>query len=118
MRPFMLAGLVAMVGVAFALPAAAKDFPYNRNVTLSVGKSIILKGVRSSDCSDDVRSWSSVAKRLPKSKLGTFSDGGEGTVKSNSCGKVVGARGVRFTAKTKGTEQFVVFDDAIKVTVQ
>jgi len=114
----LASGFAAAMIFAFTLPADAKDFPYRRNVTLSVGGSTVLKGVRSGDCSDSAPSWSRVSRGLPKSKLGSFSDGGEGTVKSNSCGQRVGARGVRFTAKTKGTERFVIFDDTISVTVK
>lgn len=114
----LASGLAAAMILAFALPTEAKDFPYKRNVTLSVGSSTVLKGVRNGDCSDNPPSWSKVSLRLPKSKLGRFSDAGEGTVKSNSCGQRVGARGVRFTARTKGTERFIVFDDEISVTVK
>ena len=117
MRSAALFITLAMASM-FALPVAAENFPYRRDVTLSVGKSAVLKGVRSGDCSDKAPSWSSIAKKLPKSKLGSFSDGGAGTVNSNSCGKRVGARGVKYTAKTKGSEQFVVYDDQISVTVK
>src|SRR5690606_20167309 len=54
-------GLAAATIFAFAVPAAAKDFPYKRNVTLSVGGSTVLKGVRSGDCSDNPPSWSKVS---------------------------------------------------------
>lgn len=114
----LISSLVFFAVAAFALPATAKDFPYRRNVTLSVGESIVLKGVRSGDCSDEVPSWNSIAKRLPKPRLGTLSDGGPGTVQSNSCGKRVAGRGVLFTAKAKGTERFVIYDDTINVTVK
>ena len=102
-----------------AVPAMAGDFPYRRNVTLSVGQTIVLKGVRSGECStSNAPSWGRVKGKLPASKLGTFSDGGAGTVQSDSCGKRVAARGVKFTAKRAGSEKFVVYDDAISVTVK
>lgn len=111
--------LAAVMAAVLAAPAAAADFPYRRNVTLTVGQAVVLKGVRGGDCSPtDAPSWGKIKGKLPKAKLGTFSDGGAGTVQSNSCGKRVAARGVKFTAKAKGSEQFVVYDDEIKVTVK
>ena len=104
--------------IVSTLPSIAVEFSYRRNVTLSVGKSVILKGVRGVDCSDRAPTWSHIAGGLPKSQTGTFSDGGAGTVLSNSCGKSVGARGVKFTAKSKGTENFTVYEDTINVTVE
>jgi len=114
----LTAGLAISVLLGSLLSASAAEFPYRRDVTLSVGKSIVLKGVRGNDCSERAPSWSHIAPGLPKSSTGTFSDGGTGTVLSNSCGKTVGARGVKFTAKQKGSESFVVYDDKISVTVQ
>jgi len=117
--PLGFATISAAVSAIMTVSAAAAEFPYRRNVTLSVGQSVVLKGVRGADCSKTAApSWGKIKGRLPKATLGTFSDGGAGTTKSNSCGGVVAARGVKFTAKTKGKEKFVVYDDAISVTVK
>ena len=111
--------LTGFATLALAVPASAGDFQYRRDVTLSVGQSIVLKGVRSGECSTtEPPAWNNVKGKLPASTLGTFSDGGAGTVQSNSCGKRVAARGVKFKASRKGEERFVVFDDAIRVTVK
>ncbi|AXS41130.1 hypothetical protein D1F64_15270 [Breoghania sp. L-A4] len=88
-------------------------------MTLKVGESIVLKGVRNADCDNTVPSWDHVRRGLPRSKLGVFSDGGAGTVQSKSCGnKRVGARGVRFKARKTGTEQLSIFSDGVRVTVK
>lgn len=109
----------ATIVAALTLPALAQTIPYKRNVTLKVGESVVLKGVRSADCSKtQAQSWDHVASGLPRSKLGTFSNGGTGKVNSNSCGGRVAARGVRFTARKTGSERLVVFDDAISITVR
>ena len=121
MRIYLLAHLTAIA--LFTAPASAKDIKYHRSVTLSVGQSIVLKGVRSSNCGTEVPGWPGIAKKLPASKLGTYSDGGAGTVKSNHCFNTYGmhyvpARGVRFTAKTRGTEKLKIFQDPVSITVK
>jgi hypothetical protein len=110
--------LASLLICAAALPAFAADFLYRRNVDLVVGQSIVVKGVRSDDCTDKPPAWSGIKVKLPSAKLGSFSDGGAGTIKSNSCGKVVGARGIRFTAAAKGSETLTVLDDPVSVTVR
>ena len=98
--------------------SSAADFKYKRSVTLKIGQSVILKGVRSRDCGDKAEEWGPIKNRLPKSKLGKFSDGGAGTVSSNSCGGKVGGRGIRFTADKVGKERLVIFSDAVRITVK
>lgn len=100
-----------------AVPAQATDFKYRRAVTLQIGQSIILKGVRSHDCSDRAPSWGHVRSGLPKTKLGKFSNGGKGYTDSNSCGGRVAARGIRFTAKKSGKETLTIFKDSVRITV-
>jgi len=109
---------VAVGSAVVAASAEARDFQYNRNVTLSVGQSVVLKGVRAGDCGSKAPSWGQIERKLPKSKTGSFSNGGSGTVKSNSCGKSVAARGVRFTAKKPGSESLNIYDDRISITVK
>lgn len=116
-----------LISAAFLLTPAtsslAKDIPYHRSVTLKVGQTIVLKGVRSSNCGTEAPSWQTISKKLPASKLGSYSDGGAGTVKSNHCFNTYGihyvpARGVRFTAKTRGTEKLKIFLDPVSITVK
>lgn len=104
--------------VLFSTGVLAADFKYLKSVTLKVGQSVILKGIRHPDCEDSAPSWSRVRGHLPNSKLGTFSNGGAGTTKSRSCGGRVGARGIKFTAKKVGNERFIVADDPIRITVK
>lgn len=117
MRQYVVVFLLSF-GVLFSNAALAADFKYRRSVTLSVGQSAILKGMRNPDCEDSAPKWSWVRGNLPKSKLGAFSDGGRGTVKSKNCGGRVGARGVKFTAKKPGNERFIIRGDAVRVTVK
>lgn len=118
MRLLSLSIAAALIA-SFTVPAIARDFPYKRNVSLSVGQSVVLKGVRSGSCSTTkAPSWGDVSGKLPKPKLGTLSDGGAGMVNSTSCNGRTAARGVKFTAKKTGSERFVVFDDTISVTVK
>jgi|GEM_PF-1598311 len=100
-----------------AVPTQATDFKYRKSVTLNVGQSIILKGVRSHNCGDKAPSWSRVRSRLPKTKLGKFSNGGDGFTDSGSCGGRVGARGILFTAKKPGKEQLTIYKDKVRITV-
>ncbi|WP_146048513.1 hypothetical protein [Roseibium marinum] len=98
--------------------AFSKDFRYHKSVSLNVGQSLVLKGVRSRDCDDKAPSWSHIKKRLPSSSTGKFSDGGAGTVKSSSCGGRVGARGILFTAEKLGKEQLSIFGDDVRISVR
>jgi hypothetical protein len=106
--------------IAFALTAVethAKDFKYKRSVTLKIGQSVVLKGVRRG-CGKSAPTWAGIKGRLPRSKLGSFSDGGTGTYSSVRCGRKVGARGVKFTAKKAGKEKLVIFLDPFRITVK
>lgn len=96
----------------------AKDFKYYKTVTLKVGQSIVLKGVRHNNCGDKAPSWIFLAGRLPFSRTGNFSNGGVGTMNSNKCGANVGARGIKFTAKKSGVEKLKIFGDKVKITVK
>jgi len=111
--------VLSILCVGSSLPALAQDFPYNRNASLQVGQSIVLKGVRSADCSlTEAPSWKRVSSQLPQTKLGRFSDGGVGTVNSNQCKGRVAARAVRFTATHAGQEQFTILEDSFTIAVR
>lgn len=111
------------LAVVLSFPVAAQDIKYHRSVSLKVGQSIVLKGVRNRNCGTRPPSWSSLKGRLPRTDLGRFSDGGAGTVRSNHCYKTydvrrVAARGVRFTAKKPGRARLKVFGDPVSITVR
>jgi hypothetical protein len=112
--------VASVVGMLFAFPAVslAKDMPYRSSVTVKVGQTVLLKGIRHKDCGKPARAFSYYKPQLPKSSLGTFSDGGVGTTRSDRCGGVVPARGVRFTAKKPGKERLRVMGDPITITVK
>ena len=111
--------MLAATGVIFAsAPSKAEDFKYRSEVTLTIGQSVILKGVRQSNCSDQAPGWKHIKRKLPKSGLGKFVDGGAGTTDSNSCGQNVAARGVKFIAQKSGSEMLEIFKDPISITVK
>ena len=110
--------LSAMVVMLTAPLAYAKDMPYKRKVNLKVGQSTLVLGVRSNPCGAPARSFSALKPRIPSSSLGTFSDGGVGTTRSNRCKRVVPARGVVFTAKKPGKERLTVAGDTVFITVR
>jgi hypothetical protein len=80
--------------------------------------------VRKGNCSQQqAPSWAAVRGGLPASRTGAFSDGGAGTVQSSYCKKRfnldrVAARGVRFTARNRGTERLTIFKDPVSITVR
>ena len=103
-----------------AMPAAsfAKDMPYRSNVTVKVGQSVLVMGIRHKDCGAPARAFSHYRPQLPKSALGTFSDGGVGTTRSSRCKCVVPARGVIFTAKKPGKERVRIMGEPVAITVK
>lgn len=115
-RSFTVLAMAAFLTVPTV--SHAKDMPYKRTVTLKVGQSALVKGVRHRDCGAPARAFSHYRPQLPKSSLGTFSDGGVGTTQSDRCGKRVPARGVIFNAKKAGKETLNVMGDPITVTVR
>lgn len=119
MKKFILIKIVLLLSAFFTINSAnAQNIPYKKSVTLKVGQSVVLKGVRSRDCGDVAEPWTPIKARLPKSKLGSFSNGGEGTVKSRSCKKRVAARGILFTAEKVGKERLLIFSDPVRITVK
>lgn len=95
--------------------AMAQNIPFNANVTLRVGQSVVLKGVRG-ECGQAAPAFKQL-NRLPKSSLGRLSDGGAGSTTSRSCGGPTPARAIRFTAQKAGSEQLTIYEDAITITV-
>lgn len=110
--------LILVFSVFLPLSTQAANFKYRKRVTLSVGKSIVLKGVRSYNCGRKGSSWKRIRRGLPRSRLGVFVDGGSGTTISRRCGGKVGARGVRFIAKRPGKETLTIYKDRVSITVR
>ncbi len=111
--------LAMVLGVSSSPVVLAEEiaFTYRPSIAVKPGKELLLKGVRGQACTDPAPEWEEVAAKLPLSTTGTFSDGGIGTVLSRKCGKVVPARGIKFTATTKGREKLTLFRDRVAVTV-
>lgn len=114
-----LASTISIIVVlACASVAQAADIKYKRAIKIKVGESVVLKGARNEDCGDTAPDWKRVTQELPKTDLGTFSDGGVGTIKSNRCGGRVGARAIIFTATKAGRANLNVAGDPVKVTIR
>ncbi len=114
----LLAAAASAFLVALSAPSDAKDMPYSSKVSVKVGQSVLVMSIRHKDCGAPARAFSHYKPQLPKSKLGTFSDGGVGTTRSSRCKAVVPARGVIFTAKKPGTERLRLMGDPVSITVK
>ena len=115
-RWMVIAGVLTLCTV-YTTVASAGIIPYRRSVSLKVGQSIILKGVRGG-CNDRRAPSFSRLNRLPRPRTGRLSDGGAGKVRSTSCNKIVPARAIRFTATKKGKERITIYRDRISITVK
>jgi len=115
MQTLLIACVFSVVNI---LPGQAQEIHYKPEVSLKVGQSVIVKGVRGNDCGNKAPSWNHIKSKLPRSKTGKFSNGGTGTVESNKCGKSVGARAVKFKAMSAGGETLKIYGDTVKFTVQ
>lgn len=93
----------------------ANEITLKKKVTIRIGQSIVVKGVRPNGCDNPTPPTS---LKLPKTSLGTFSTGKTGITKSRRCGRKVPAREVVFTAKQKGKETFEIYLDKITITVK
>ena len=118
MKHFLYLLISFLIVAILTSNASAKNFKYRASVKLNVGQSIIIKGVRSRNCGDIAEKWTDLQSRLPKSKLGTFSDGGAGTTQSDFCGGKVAARGIKFTAEKVGKERLKIFNDFVRISVR
>ena len=111
------------VGILFSMAlfgtgvATAQELQIPEKVSLDVGQSAVIHGVRS-ECGKDAPDWEKVAPSLPSLVTGTFSDGGLGTRYSRRCSGPTPARAVRFTATTTGTEKIDLFGDQIRIEVR
>lgn len=106
------------LGLALFLPVAAfaqdNVIEYRERVTLSVGQSAVIHGIRGECGQAPVKS----EIELPAIKTGTLSLGKDGRRQSRSCGGPTPAIEVIFTATTKGRESFEVEGDKISVRVK
>jgi hypothetical protein len=116
MKPF--GKLLAAVAVSLALlPLAASaetTIKYRKSVSVQVGQSIVVHGIRG-ECGAEPN-LSSVT--LPKLETGELSLGKMGERTSNRCGGMTPAVEVIFTATKAGREKFEIEGDPISVRVK
>lgn len=114
MRTPMSLALALCLALPFAVHAEGISIKYKERVTLAVGQSAVIHGIRG-ECGQ-APATSDIA--LPALQTGTLSLGKLGTRNSNSCGGPTPAIEVIFTATTKGRESFEVEGDKITVRVK
>ena len=110
--------ILAAILFLFASQAHAEKIPYNPKITMKVGQTVTLKGVRTQCDGKRAPSYVSISNRFPKLKIGYYKDGGKGTVMSGFCKKEVPARAVLFKATKKGRTKFKLFKDSFDITVR
>ncbi|MYZ49702.1 hypothetical protein [Propylenella binzhouense] len=94
----------------------AKSLTFRQYVVLSVGEKTIVYGVRGDNCQD--APVFAELRRLPKTALGTFSDGGAATRDSKACGPRTPVRAVLFTATRRGREKLDFYGDSVTIEVK
>jgi hypothetical protein len=116
MRALWMATAVLAFGLsAFPFTAMAETtIKYRKSVTLQVGQSIVVHGIRG-ECGENPDLAEIV---LPKPKTGELSLGKFGVRQSNRCNGKTPAVEVIFTAKTAGREKFEGEGDDITVRVK
>lgn len=111
---------VALIFLALfmATSARADPIPYNPKITMKVGQTVTLKGVRTECDGTRAPRFDSIKRRFPRVGIGEFRDGGAGTVLSDRCRKEVPARGVLFKATKSGRATFKLYKDSFDITVR
>lgn len=114
----VLIAAATSVSILLAIPTGVSaEIAFNKKVSLKVGQSIVLKGVRG-DCDAKRAPAFSNLRRLPRPKTGVLKDGGAGTVTSDSCKKKVPARAIKFKATKPGKERITIYRDKFSITVK
>jgi hypothetical protein len=120
-------GAVLAVALAGAAWADAPEWTMQTNYTLSVGQTVTVYAARAKSCDHGAPAFDDVKHSLPKTTLGTLSDGGIVQRTSTGCTAIVGsnhknawvqARAIALTATMRGTETLKFFSDPIVVTVK
>jgi hypothetical protein len=98
--------------------AFAEQLPSREGETLwvSVGQTAPVYGWRGSKC-DEAPTFNAIRTRLPKTDLGTYSDGGTGTRPSVACSDGASVRVINFTGKKTGSNTLKFSGDFFVVTV-
>lgn len=95
------------------------EIPYRSAITLKVGESANIHGMRARCGETRPPSWRRFrdSRHYFESSLGTFSDGGIGWRESVRCHGRVPARLIRFTATTPGSRTMWLFGNPIRIRV-
>ena len=117
LKTIFCAGTVIFAAQLTATSARAQEIPYQKNVSLEVGQSAVIYGVRGK-CGQAAPSWEEIAAQLPNITTGKFSDGGVGTRYSRGCGGTTPARAIQLTATSPGREQLMLFQDPVNIEVK
>lgn len=86
------------------------------HVRLPLDSSRIIHG-SSGGCEGPLPTWQEINDTLPKTSLGTFTDGGLARKVVRRCGRELPVRAVLFTGLRTGIEEVVVLEDFIKIEV-
>ncbi|MEQ8709347.1 MAG: hypothetical protein RIC36_10180 [Rhodospirillales bacterium] len=137
-RPVLLAGALALAvatgGAGFLIlgpvsqPVAAKSGPqvidvagdlvrWRRSTELVIGESAVIHGERGA-CGQQPAPWEETVVHLPSLDFGVWSDGGVGHRVSRACGGPTPVRAIVFTGQKPGLAEFVLFDDAVRISVK
>ena len=92
---------IAAVGLGLGFWATAASA---KTVEFKVGQTKHITAYRGDNCSAGAPSFAQVMRRIPKSDLVTYSDGGLSSRVSDQCGKRVPTRAVNGKAVKKGKE--------------
>lgn len=137
-RPVLMASVLALAltagGAGFyffggmSQPVAAKSGPqvidvagdlvrWRRSTELAVGESAVIHGERGA-CGQQPAPWEETVVHLPSLDFGIWSDGGVGHRVSRACGGPTPVRAIVFTGQGPGLAEFVLFDDAVRISVK
>lgn len=89
----------------------------DKTVTMKVGQTGHLTAYRSDSCGAAAPSWASVERKLPRSSIISYSDGGLRSRNSKQCGKRVPTRAVDATGIKPGKE-INRYQDTIQIVVE
>lgn len=89
----------------------------DKTVTMNVGQTGHLTAYRNDSCGASAPSWESVERKLPRSSIVSYSDGGLRSRNSKQCGKQVPTRAVNVMGIKPGSE-INRYQDVIQIVVK
>jgi hypothetical protein len=116
----VLSGCVPESGTSASAAGPAQMIPFRENVTVQVGQSVVVHGLRG-ECGalpTPARVAEATASLNAQTSLGAFSFGAEGVRRSAACNGPTPARQTIFTATAVGQETIRVHGDTVRITVR